>query len=284
MDQVNLTGWIGREKIAQGQLTSQHLDSWMATMSETRAAPISEDEVVLPMAHWTLGDAPAALDELGEDGHPRLGDFLPPVGLPRRMWAGGALTFHKDLHVGERIARRSVVSDVTEKVGRVGPMVFVTVTHEVSGEDGLAITERQDIVYLPRVERYAPPAKVPAPECVDASEIFSISPVRLFRYSAVTFNGHRIHYDLDFAQSVEMMPGLVVHGPMQSTALAHLAVRMSGRMLDRFEYRSIHPMFHDEDLRLLAVEDEAGQLELFTAAASGGHIGMKARATWGALA
>jgi 3-methylfumaryl-CoA hydratase len=220
------------------------------------------------------------MEALGTDGHPKLGDFLPPLELPRRMWAGGEVRFHRPIHIGETLTKTSTLSAITRKEGRTSDMVFVTVDHELASDAGILVTERQDIVYLPMPETYQPPKPVPAIAEPDVAEDVPITQTRLFRYSAVTFNAHRIHYDLPYAQGVEKLPGLVVHGPLQATFLVHLAERAQGRAPTRLKYRSIHPMFHNDDLRLLGKWETEHELKLCTAAARGGHIGMQATAYW----
>ncbi|WP_425039715.1 FAS1-like dehydratase domain-containing protein [Primorskyibacter sp. S187A] len=280
MDQVNLQAWVGREEVIEGCVSARAVGDWLVTVSDGEADIPPEGAVAPQLAHWIAFNPQAPMAELAEDGHPRLGDFLPPVGLPRRMWAGGSLHFKQPLHVGERLTRRSRLHAIEEKTGRTSRMVFVTVDHEISGDNGVAITERQDIVYLPFPETFTPPKPVPAPERPDGETRFAISTPRLFRYSAVTFNAHRIHYDLPYAQGVEKLPGLVVHGPMQATALLHYAERFTGQTPSAFRFRSIHPMFHDDDLRLLALYETPNTLSLSTAAARGGHVGMQATASW----
>jgi 3-methylfumaryl-CoA hydratase len=230
--------------------------------------------------HWYAFPPAVPMAELGEDGHPRLGGFLPPVPYERRMWASGSLSFHAPLRVGEPIEKRSTIADVVEKTGSTGGMVFVTVDHELHGGAGLAVRERQNIVYLPIAPEFTPPPKKPGP--VDGLVIDRVQPVStalLFRYSAITFNAHRIHYDLPYAQQVEHYPGLVVHGPLQANLLIAEATAWAGRAPDRFEFRGVHPMFHDSDLRLCATRTEGGALALSTVAEAG-HMGMQAKAEW----
>lgn len=280
MDIANLDGWVGRTQTATAPLMPERVDELRATLSsETQDA--SEPGTAAPLlAHWTVFPPRVGMDALGSDGHPKLGDFLPPLDLPRRMWAGGEVRFHAPVHVGETLTKTSTLSAITRKEGRTSDMVFVTVDHELRGDAGAHVTERQDIVYLPMPEVYQPPKPVPAIEGPDVEEAFAITQTRLFRYSAVTFNAHRIHYDLPYAQGVEKLPGLVVHGPLQATALVQLAERAKGTAPARLKYRSIHPMFHDDDLRLLGKWETPNEMKLCTAAATGGHTGMQATAFW----
>jgi len=296
MDQVNLAAWAGKQDVASGRVDIT-MAAMLAATLDHGAAPAQGD--ILPQLwHWCaiLPTVPNAA--LAGDGHPALGGFLPPVPLERRMWAGGALTFHAPLHVGEVITRHSCIRAVSEKEGAAGPMVFVTVDHEIHGAAGLAITERQDIVYLAIPDTFTPPRKQPLPEGDDYREDVKVNEALLFRYSACTFNAHRIHFDLPYAQQVEHYPGLVVHGPLQATRLIAGAARTQGRVPDQFTFRGVHPLFHDDGLQLRGAwegtRQEGGQqsardggqgcaqgcaLRLW-AGARAGHQTMQASATW----
>ena len=276
MTDQTVSQWIGREETAQTRLDPQIAGMLAATLPGAQA--LSGGDTLPPLWHWAAFPPQAPTLELGPDGHPRTGGFLPATGLPRRMWAGGALRFHRALHVGERMTRHSRIAEVSEKTGGAGRMVFVTVQHEIAGEDGLAIEERQDIVYLPMPTEWRAPRAVPVPEAPVLDETVPMSAALLFRYSACTFNAHRIHYDLAYAQEVEKYPGLVVHGPLQATLLMMAATRHGGRAPDRFSFRGVHPMFADAPLRVMAVAGDAG-LTLCTAKGDA-HQGMTATASW----
>jgi len=220
------------------------------------------------------------MSDLGSDGHPRLGGFLPPLNFPRRMWAGGKLTFSGTLHIGERLQKRSEILSVTEKQGATGPMVFVRVGHVIEGENSGYIEETQDIVYLEIPETFSPPKKVPVPENLSFDELVPMNEARLFRYSAATFNAHRIHYDLPYTQNVEKYPALVVHGPMQATMALEAAKRHTGKNARHFRFRGVHPMFHDQDMRLIGRRlPGQGGMELGTASPDG-HLGLQAQMEW----
>lgn len=267
--------WIGREERAEERLSAETVRRFRATL-DLAEGPLGEGAEVPPLVHLCL--APPALPPgaLGADGHPARGGFLPPA-PGRRMWAGGAFRLHRALRIGERVTRRSVIADVACKEGRSGPLIFVTVEHAITGEGGLAVEERQDIVY--RAGAGAGAAAPPAPEGrwrmrADAS------PVTLFRYSALTFNGHRIHYDHPYATGVEGYPGLVVHGPLQATWLCHFAARLRGAPPAHFAFRSLAPVFGDTPLWLNADTGAGGGLKLWTAAGDG-PVAMQAEADWG---
>jgi 3-methylfumaryl-CoA hydratase len=190
------------------------------------------------MIHWCLCPTVRPSAELGEDGHPKKGGFLPPVPLPRRMWAAGELTFHDDLLPGDEVQRTSTIKSITPKAGRTGNLCFVDVGHNISTKRGLAIEETQTIVYR---EASTATVAVPKPNTMvrnDGDVAVDFSAVDLFRYSAMTFNGHRIHYDAPYATAVEGYAGLVVHGPLQATLLAHEALARQKRLVS-FGFRGL---------------------------------------------
>ncbi|QDL91627.1 acyl dehydratase [Paroceanicella profunda] len=228
-----------------------------ATFALTGSPP-GPGDLLPPFWHWCQFWDIHPPGALGRDGHPRPGLALPDTGLPRRMWAGGRLEWHAPLRIGAPAERRSRVLSTTRKAGRSGPLAFVTLRHEIFSEDGLAVTEEQDIVYRedPRPGD-ATPQPGPAPRDETARESHRFDGTALFRYSALTFNGHRIHYDIDYCREVEGYPGLVVHGPI----LAQLMIRMAGRMLPRlarFSFRAASPVFHTETFETCARPEGTG--------------------------
>ncbi|HXF47307.1 MAG TPA: MaoC family dehydratase N-terminal domain-containing protein [Burkholderiaceae bacterium] len=236
--------WIGRVERREDVITPAPLAAWSATLDRDDPPPRAGD-VLPPLAHWLYFLPCAKASELGADGHARRGGFLPPVDLPRRMWAGGRLRFLQPLRVGEAVARVSRIADVNVKRGRSGALVFVTVRHEISNARGLALTEEHDIVYR---EPPAAGAPAPVPPRAPTDETFARTiapdPVLLFRYSALTFNGHRIHYDRTYATAVEGYPGLVVHGPLIATLLVDLLRRdVPQAQLQAFEFKALAPLF-----------------------------------------
>lgn len=272
--------WIGRVEERSGALTPVIAGMLGAALGHPASAPLpSETGAPMPFLwHWAAFPEFVPHSEIGGDGHPRLGRFLPPVPLERRMWAGGRLAFEGALHVGETLRRRSEILSVEEKSGATGSMVFVTLAHRIDGEGGGTIEEEQDIVYLAMPDSFRSPKPVPAPDSPDFAETLTVDEVRLFRYSAATYNAHRIHYDLPYARETEKYPGLVVHGPMQATLLIDAAIRHSGRVPVRFRFRGIHPMFGPGEMRLLGTV-EGSAMELCTAAPEG-HQGLQARVEW----
>ena len=215
---TRLTDWIGRTETATETLRPFPADALAATLDRDESYP--EGAALPDLWHWLYFLPLHKLSESGRDGHAARGGFLPPVPLPRRMWAGSRFRFHAPLRVGVQALRRSTILKVEEKQGRSGPLCFVTVGHELIDGDTLCIAEEHDIVYREDPAPGAPaPAPQPAPEGSAFHRVISPDPVLLFRYSALTFNGHRIHYDQPYATGVEGYPGLVVHGPLLATLL-----------------------------------------------------------------
>ncbi len=276
--------WIGREELRSDRVDSGHATRWLATLDRDAAS----GNAVPQGFHFCLclPDAPTA--KLGTDGHPLRDDspdsFLPPVPLPRRMWASSKIEFLQPLHLGEAVERRSRVQSVTAKQGGSGSLVFVDVAHETSGESGLAVREVQSLVY-----REAPPAgSPPAPPAPgegkfdpagwDAHRALVPTEPLLFRYSALTFNSHRIHYDLAYAMGEEGYRGLIVHGPLTATLLLDLARRQLGdNALKTFAFRGLTPGVCGEELHL--VMRGAGEAVELAAFASDGRQVMSATAS-----
>jgi hydroxyacyl-ACP dehydratase HTD2-like protein with hotdog domain len=251
--------YVGRTETREDRLDARLLRGMAATLglSQPRALP--------PLWHWMLFQDWVMPDRIGPDGHPKRGGFLPPVhDLPRRMWAGGRLAFlPAALREGDAVRRTSTILSVQEKSGGSGRLVFVTVKHEVAGPAGVAIEEEQDIVYRGAEGAAVKPGE-PAPAWPGAAtRVVVPDPVMLFRYSALTGNGHRIHYDHPYVTGVEGYPGLVVHGPLQATLMAHLAAEAApGRRLARFAFRGRRPCFDGRPLTVLALrEGDAVKLE-----------------------
>ena len=243
IDIDHLKSWTGRQETRADTITPQLLRAFRATLDGDSGEP-DAGEVVPQALHWCLSPPTVPMGEIGPDGHPARGGFLPPVPLPRRMWAGGRLWFNDDLRVGDRVERLSTVKDVALKEGRTGALCFVVVEHRVSTARGLAVTEEHDIVYRGLDAPASGAPKAVEPETPDLSRTVDPSPVLLFRYSALTFNGHRIHYDRPYVTEVEGYPGLIVHGPLQATLLLEVAADLSpGERVARFSFRATRPLF-----------------------------------------
>jgi 3-methylfumaryl-CoA hydratase len=281
IDLDHLRQWIGRSNEASDIVTAQLVRGLRATLFLEIGTPEPGDAAPFTV-HWCLAQPVFPMSELGPDGHPARGGFLPPVPLPRRMWAGGELEFLDTLRVGDEVTRGSEISDVTVKTGSTGALCFVSVKHVISTPRGAAIRERQDIVYrdLASGAQTATPAKPPTPPpAAQHRESHMADPVLLFRYSALTFNGHRIHYDRDYVTKVEGYPGLVFHGPMQAALLVECAARLHGGAAPKkFSYRGVQPLFDGSEFSINANATAAG-MELWTAN-SAAMPTMKASAEW----
>lgn len=280
VDIDRLRQWIGRKEHLADCATAWPQAALAATLDRDEPFPRPDAEVP-PGGHWLYFLTAARMSEVGPDGHARRGGFLPPVPLPRRMWAGGRLEFLKPLRIGETLHRVSEIRDVSFKQGRSGDLVFVVVRHEISGEDGLAVREEHDIVYRAAPAPGAPAARpARAPEGAQWRREVVPDAVMLFRYSALTFNGHRIHYDHPYATATEGYSGLVVHGPLIATLLMDLVRRECGDLrLAQFDFRAVGPMFDGAPL-ILEGRPAAGRqaIELWARAADGG-LAMTADAT-----
>jgi 3-methylfumaryl-CoA hydratase len=280
VDLDHMRSWIGRTESASDSVTPQLVRALRATLFMDPGKPLHGDLAPLTV-HWCLAQPVAPMSALGSDGHPARGGFLPPVPLPRRMWAGGLLEYQDRIRVGDDVTRESRIADVSLKSGSTGPLCFVTVEHTITTARGIAIRERQDIVYrdvtAPGPAAAAPASGQPAPAKHQRTHM--ADPVLLFRYSALTFNGHRIHYDRDYVTKVEGYPGLVFHGPLQATLLTEFAAVLHGDRAPRtFSYRGVSPLFDGAEFSLNANETPAG-MELWTAN-NGGTPTMKATAAW----
>ncbi|KWF64265.1 FAS1-like dehydratase domain-containing protein [Burkholderia pseudomultivorans] len=238
--------WIGRREDSADRITPAPIRLLRATLDD--AEPSALPDVLPPLWHWLYFLPGERQSSIGIDGHPRRGGFLPPVALPRRMWAGGRLQFLRPLAVDTPIQRRSTIANVQSKSGRSGQLVFVTVLHEIGDAQGVAIREEQDIVYRdappPAAAGTPAPAPQPAPTDEQYSRIVIPDPVLLMRFSALTFNGHRIHYDRPYAMHEEGYPGLVVHGPLIAMLLMEeLRRRHPGKTIRAFDFKAVSPLF-----------------------------------------
>jgi len=275
----HLVDWIGRTEQGDDIVTAAPLAGLIATLDRTDDPAPLAGTALPPLAHWLYFLPQAMQHEIGADGHPKRGGFLPPVPLPRRMWAGGRLQFAHPIRVGEAVTRRSTITRVDAKQGRSGALVFVTVQHEVLNADGVALTEEHDIVYRADPEPGAlPPTPLPAPTNEDFSRSITPDPVLLFRYSALTFNGHRIHYDRPYVTEVEGYPGLIVHGPLIATLLVDLLRReLPNAVLTQFDFKAASPLFDLHPFSICGRREAEGSVLLW-ARNHLGELAMNARA------
>jgi len=281
IDVEHLRQWIGRTETRRDMVAATPVAAMSATLDRDDAKPSRGDEVP-PLWHWMFFASLSRQSDVAADGHTRLGGFLPPVPLPRRMFAGGRFEFHHALQVGDDIERVSTVKNVTAKKGRSGQMVFVTVQHDINDAKGFAVREEHDIVYR---ENAKPGAAQPQPNPAPTNEEFSREiqpdPVLLFRYSALTFNGHRIHYDRTYVTEVEGYPGLIVHGPLIATLLVDLLRRsLPDAHMRRFSFRAMRPLFDTHQFTVCARQDPDNRVALW-ARDHDGSLAMEANAELG---
>jgi len=275
---MRLTDWIGRETNVECRLDPWRAQALHATLDAAYPAP-EAGAALRPGWHWCYFLDVVASAQLGTDGHPQRGGFLPPVPLPRRMWAGSRIEFLAPLALGDEARKVSRIANVEEKSGRSGHLCFVNVEHDYYGSNGLAIREHQDIVYRdpPTGEAPSPP---PAPTDAVWRRAWSFDAPRLFRYSALTFNSHRIHYDRPYAMDAEGYPGLVVHGPLLATTLLELVSECAPRQRVRaFEFRAVAPVFDGEPFDACAQPDGDGA-DVWIVDARGG-LHMRGRVAFG---
>ena len=279
IDLDHLRSWIGRSRDDEDVISARHARLMAATIDYPHPERIRDGEPLPPLWHWLYFLEGLPPGELGRDGHPVRGGFLPPVPLANRMWAGGRLSFMAPVPIGARVSKTSRVLAVDHKTGRAGDLVFVTVLHELATLAGeLLVREEHDIVYK---DASPPPAAGAegsvAPVAEGAcSRSFVPDSTMLFRYSALTFNGHRIHYDQDYCREAEGYANLVIHGPLNATMLAGFAEEAAGRHLHEFSYRGLRPALLGETLTLVA--ELAGETAVLTARFANGSPCMRAEA------
>jgi 3-methylfumaryl-CoA hydratase len=280
IDVAHLKTWIGRTAQAQDIVTPRLIDGFRATF-DPHLAPVPAGNAPLAL-HWCLAPPAAPMAELGPDGHPARGGFLPPVPLPRRMWAGGSIETLGPLKSGDAVTRTSRVADLSLKEGRSGTLCFINVDYEFATPHGVAIRERHDIVYRDIPSGRAQPAAKAAPAEVRRGDVIwgiQADPVLLFRYSALTFNGHRIHYDYPYVTDVEGYAGLVVHGPLQASLLFNLAATIGGAAPRKFDYRGLSPLIAGQRFEVHGRRNADGTAECWTQD-SFGVINMQGSASW----
>src|SRR6476661_8865796 len=268
-----LQAWTGRSETWRDQIGATPVKALNATLDHP-AMPADPGTPLPPLWHWLYFLPLHRQSEIGPDGHAKRGGFLPPVPLPRRMWAGSQFEFRSPIRVGDRVARTSTIDDVTVKEGRTGKLVFVKVRHEVRCNEAAepALVEFHDIVYR---EAQGPDDVVPPPQSapVEAAWRRQIVPddVLLFRYSALTFNGHRIHYDRQYVTQVEGYPGLIVHGPLIATLLVDLARReQPGARIRSFSFKAVRPTFDLHPFTVCGRPESDKRLALWARNAEGG--------------
>ena len=273
----DLSTWIGRTQTLTDEMTRQTARRAAALLDLPDTG--FETGAAVPQGWYSLLFGPLAPHaQIGPDGHPLKGDFLPPVPLPRRMFAGRRVTFAAPLRIGDAVERVSEIAKIEPKQGRSGRMIFVTVVHRIRARGTLLLTEEQDIVYREAVAGpSAPAAPQPPPSGADWNRTVTPDPVMVFRYSALTYNGHRIHYDADYTRTVEGYPERVVNGGLSTLLLLELARSKLGRPLATLATRNLRPLFVDRPITLAGAQ-RAGALELWAADADGA-LALSASAT-----
>ena len=275
LDVEHLRRWVGKTQQQSDEVTQRTVDSLRATLE---FAGLPREDAIPVTLHWCLAPEIEPLSRLDEDGHPFRGEFLPPIPLARRLWAGADLAFHDRWRIGDRVQRVSRVADIQVKNGRSGTLCFVTLAHEFATARGLALEERHHIVYRDAT----PSAPVDAPSPLDAAAQWThslhIDSRRLFRYSALTFNAHRIHFDIEYCKA-EGYSGLLVHGPLQASLLAELAASVGGgRSLASMSFRAVRPLTQPATVVTNACECAEG-LNLWMCGPDGATT-VKGNATW----
>jgi len=268
----DMHAWIGRTRSVQDFLSPWPAKALIATLDERDDEPRMGDPLP-PLWHWLYFLEAAPASAIGPDGHGERGEFLPPITLPRRMWAGSRFRFDgPPLRIGDTARRLSAIKSIEPKTGATGAMVFVTVEHTLSGPQGTALVEEHDIVYR-EAARPGEAAREPRPAPTDSTAARTIvpDPVLLFRFSALTFNGHRIHYDQPYVTGVEGYPGLIVHGPLLGLLQIELARRANtGRTPATFEFRALSPAFAGAPFTVAARREGDGSFTTWIAGAKGG--------------
>lgn len=272
--------WVGRSESTEDYIAAAPAQAAAATLDDQSAAFANEDELP-PLWHWFYFLPKAPQSRIGPDGHPQRGGFLPPIPLPRRMFAGARLSFHQPLRIGRPAQRTGTIRSVSQKTGRSGTLAFVTVGYEISQEGEICIAEEQDIVFREPGKAVSAPSPAPLPPVPENawSKLVTPDPVLLFRFSALTFNGHRIHYDRPYAMDEEGYPGLVVHGPLTAVLLIELLRRHAGRPVARFSFRGEAPLFDLAPFRVMAAAQ--GDDVTLTAHGPDGRVAMSATAAFG---
>ena len=272
-----LRSWEGREETREDVISLAPVQMLAATLDRDPAA-FSDGDLLPPLYHWLFFPSLTRTSDLARDGHARLGEFMPPVPFPRRMFAGARMDYRGELRIGQRVERVARIEAVRYKEGRTGPLVFVTVTYELSDADGLKLVEEQDIAYRPATgSKSSAPKGEGSPPQADFSREIVPDEALLFRFSALTFNAHRIHYDLPYTKG-EGYPAIVVHGPLTAVLLADLVTHETGQpTLEHFSFRAKSAFFLGGRITLLG--KRTGESVDLTAMSEKGIAGLTASAT-----
>lgn len=266
LDEATLQGWEGRQTLVNDTISVAICEQMRSTLGSRQSHSLAEGAPLPPLWHWMYFHSPIPTDELGPDGHEQLGRFLPPVNLPRRMWAGGRIKFYAPLIIGKQGSCKSTILSVTRKRGSSGELCFITVEHVITIDGQVCLTEQHDIVQreggdagvINDEDDEVATHGIPLIQEAEKPDHWCITPsvALLFRYSALTFNGHRIHYDRTWCKHREGYPGLVFHGPLTATLMAHIAVESGiGKQLKSFEFKALRPLFDKEPFEISLERD-----------------------------
>jgi 3-methylfumaryl-CoA hydratase len=277
LDINHLNKWLGNTEIVTDYLTPVVEQRYRATLNIDPGNPV-EGESATSGIHWMLAWNLKKNDELGVDSHPARGDFLPPVPLPRRMWAGSQIKVHNPLRVGDKVVKKSKVADIKLKTGRTGQLCFVTAEYEFLVEDEVRLHELHNIVYRD-VSKAGGGSGVSdiIPDDADFTETIFMHPTILFRYSAIGFVGHRIHYDYPYTKNEENYPDLIVHGPLQATFLLRAAEKLKGKSVSSFNHKVMAPVFANSEYIIGAKKNPDGSVSCW-GAVKGSGMTMQAEA------
>ena len=265
-DMQGFNDFIGRKRVTRDILDPARVNALDIALGG--GGSFARGDALPLLDHWLHFWEVKPPGELGEDGHPAKGGFLPPIPLPRRMWAGGRLSFYHPLILGDAVEKTSTIVSITEKSGSSGPLVFVTLRHEYADENGVAVSEEQDLVYREAAAKMQPLTEASPPPDATWQETINPDTVLLFRYSALTMNGHRIHYDRPYASDAEYYPRLVIHGPLQAKLMMRLSSRGISEPVKRFSFRGQSPAYEGMPLHIGGNADDDGG-EFWTQQGSG---------------
>lgn len=278
MDIANCMPWLGRSETRKAAADLWPVEGLLALLDGAEASKIGDTAPAL--SQWLYFPPTVAQSQIGEDGHPKRGGFLPPVDLPRRMWAASDITFHAPVLLGAALTKTSEIADISLKQGGSGSLVFVKVANRYESGGTLLLEETQTLVYRDHPPAGAPaPQGKPAPQGAEWSVKHRPDETMLFRYSAVTFNAHRIHYDHPYATAVEGYPGVIVQGQLLATLMLRACEDAAGRPIGTFSFRGVQPVFAGEVVHAegkadgdgfsLWLRDEAGGLRMTGSVGSG---------------
>lgn len=276
-DETSLKNWLGKTQEHVSVIDTKQAELLAATLDQ----PAPKEGDPLPGCwHWAWFNDVVKADGLGRDGHPKRGGFLPPIALPRRMWAGGSFEINKPLYVGSTVTKKSTIDEIKQRNGKSGKLCIVTIAHDYYQADALIIKEKQNLVFREDPSPNAPKQMLLTPPSnAILSRTIMPDPVLMFRYSALTFNGHRIHYDVDYARNVEGYPDLVFHAPLTATLLFELACEIGTKPIKKFEYRATSPLFCNEPFSICG-KNEKDKIITWAQAKNGGQS-MLASASYG---